>query len=160
MSTSADMFEGPVSLLRELRDRDSETGLLTASRLYRALLSEIARSARYGNPLSCVLVEVRGLDKKEREARLQLANRLAVVMRNTDHAGLWDHDVFLLALPETDEPGVQSFTEKTREELDDLTSGLKAAGSGNVSIDIRATTWKAGDDAAAMLRRLETRTSV
>ena len=48
MSATIDMTHDTASLLRELRDRDSETGLLTTNRLYRALLAEVARSRRYG----------------------------------------------------------------------------------------------------------------
>lgn len=158
MSASFDMSNGTISLLRELRDRDSETGLLTARRLYQALLSEVARSDRYGNHLSCVLLKVEGLDENQHDARLQLANRVAVVMRNTDHAGLWQEDEFLLILPETDEAGARGFAAKLQKELTELASSFNESGAPAPSVTMRATAWRSGDDAEAMLERLETKT--
>lgn len=158
MSVSIDMNNGTASLLRELRDRDSETGLLTANRLYQALLAEIARSGRYGNPLACVLVEVRGLDEGRREARLQLANRVAVVMRATDYAGIWQTDEFLLVLPETDEAGARRFAGKVERELIELVENLDDTDGPVPEIATRITAWETGDDAEAMLARLDTRT--
>lgn len=160
MSASIDMTDGTAKLLRELRDRDSETGLLTPRRLYQALLSEVARSGRYGNDLSCVLLEVRGLDSDQRTARLQLANRVAVVMRNTDYAGLWQDDEFLLVLPETDEAGARGFAAKVQKELTDLASTFSEAGGPAPTVDMRVTAWQTGDDAEAILERLETKTRV
>lgn len=150
--------EGTTSLLRELRDRDTETGLSTESRIYRALLAEIARSERYGNPLSCVLVQVQDLAAGNQTARFQLANRLATVMRNTDYAATWGPDEFLLVLPETDEAGARSFTDKVEKELSDRASALEGIDGPPPSIMTRVTAWQRGDDAEAMLERLETKT--
>lgn len=152
------MSEGTAALLRELRDRDTETGLLTANRLYQALLAETARSARYGNALSCVLVQIRGLDEDQHTARLQLANRVAVVMRTTDHAGLWQDDEFLLVLPETDEDGARGFADKVKEELTELGARFNEADGPAPTVVTRVTAWHSGDDAEAMLERLETKT--
>lgn len=160
MSASIDMSDGTATLLRELRDRDSETGLLTARRLYQALLSEIARSGRYGNPLSCVLVQIQGLAADQHTARLQIANRVAVVMRTTDYAGLWQDDEFLLVLPETDEAGAHRFAAKVKQELVEVTESFNEADGPVPSIATRITAWRSGDDAEALLARLETRTSV
>lgn len=160
MSASIEMNGGTASLLRELRDRDSETGLLTANRLYRALLGEIARSGRYGNPLACVLVQVQGLEADQHTARLQLANRVAVVMRTTDYAGLWQEDEFLLVLPETDEAGAHRFAAKVRQEMTEVASSFNEADGPVPAIDTRVTAWQTGDDAEAILTRLETKTSV
>lgn len=160
MIVSIDMNEGDVSLLRELRDRDSETGLFTARRLYQALLGEIARSGRYGNPLSCVIVDIQGLAADQHTARLLLANRVAVVMRSTDYAGLWQDDEFLLVLPETDKAGAQRFAAKVKQELDELASSFNEADGRALRVATRVTAWATGDDAEAMLERLETRTGV
>jgi len=158
MSATAEMTDSTASLLRELRDRDTETGLLTANRLYRALLAEVARSRRYGNPLCCVLLQVQGLAEDRHDARFQLANRVAVVMRNTDYAGLWQEDEFLLVLPETDEAGGRGFADKVKDELTELASGFDEAPGPAPTIVTRATAWQAGDDAESMLERLQTRT--
>lgn len=157
MNTSIDSIAGAASLLRELRDRDSETGLLTANRLYRALLGEIARSERYGNTLSCVLVRIPGLSTAESEARLKLANKLADNMRNTDYAGIWDDDEFLLVLPETDEPGARDFAAKVDAELTGLAARVTETDR-IPEIITRVTAWTTGDDAEAVLHRLETKT--
>lgn len=158
MNTASNATEVTASLLRELRDRDTETGLLTAGRVYRALLGEIARTRRYGNPLSCVLVHLQGLSAAGRDTRLRLANRLADVMRDTDYAGIWDEEEFLLVLPETDEPGARLFVGKVEDQLTTLASRLGAPHGTTLLIATRITTWRDGDDADAILERLETRT--
>lgn len=160
MVVSIEMNEGTVSLLRELRDRDNETGLLTASRLYQALLGEIARSGRYGNPLSCVLLQVRGLNADDTTARRELASRVAAVMRNTDHAGRWENDDFLLVLPETDEEGAHRFAAKVKQQLTDSESRFGDVEGTSLDVRIRVAAWNAGDDAEAMLKRLETKSRV
>lgn len=154
MNASIEMSQDTTTLLRELRDRDSQTGLFTASRLYQILLGEIARSDRYGNPLSCVLLEVRGLDPDRENTRFQIANRVAVVMRITDFAGKWRDDEYLLVLPETEEAGARRFADKVREELVELCSRLDDDGPPDILT--RVTAWRSGDDAAAMLERLDT----
>lgn len=158
MNASTDVNSGAVSLLRELRDRDSETGLLTATRLYQALLSEIARSERYGNPLACVLLQVRGLGPEQGTTRVEMTNRVAVVMRNTDYAGIWRDDEFLLVLPETDDAGARRFADKVKKELTDLAGLYRQDDKANFEVITRVTGWTTGDDAKAMLERLETRT--
>lgn len=158
MSASTERNDGAVSLLRELRDRDSETGLLTETRLYQALLSEIARSERYGNPLACVLLQVRGLGPEQRTTRLEITNRVAVVMRNTDYAGIWREDEFLLVLPETADAGARRFADKVKQELTDLAGLYQQDDDGDFEVVTRVTSWTTGDDAKAMLERLETKT--
>jgi GGDEF domain-containing protein len=155
MSAFPGPTKGTASLLRELRDRDGETGLLTATRLYQALLAEIARSSRYGNPLSCVLVRIRGLDQDQDTARFELANRVAVVMRNTDYAGLWHEDEFLLVLPETNEAGARGFAAKLQDELVDVTARFTEGKGPAPTVAASITGWRTGDDAEAMLARLE-----
>ena len=156
MNTASKIPESTASLLRELRDRDGETGLLTSGRLYRALLSEVARTTRYGNPLSCVLIRVPGLGSAGPDIRLQLANRLADSMRNTDYAGIWDDEEFLLVLPETDESGARRFVGKVESDLTALAAYLGAAHGVALAIITRITAWQEADDAAAILTRLET----
>jgi len=150
--------DGTTSLLRELRERDTETGLLTENRVYRALLAEIARSERYGNALSCVLLQARGLEAANQTARFQLANRLATVMRNTDYAATWGEDGFMLVLPETDETGARRFADKVKQELSERASTLDGIDGPPPSIIAVVTAWRVGDDAEAMLSRLETTT--
>lgn len=157
MNTVSNIDESAASVLRELRDRDSETGLATPGRIYRVLLGEVARTRRYGNPLSCVLVRIPGLATAGPEIRLQLANRLADSMRNTDSAGRWDDEEFLLVLPETDEHGARRFVGKVESDLCALASYLGAAHGMALTIVTRITTWQKSDDATAMLRRLETK---
>lgn len=159
-STNSNETQAAASLLRELRDRDTETGLLTAVRIYRVLLGEIARSDRYGNPLSCMLLQVQGLKSAAPGDRLAMTSRLADVMRNTDFAGVWDEEEFLLVLPETNATGAQGFASKMKRTLGELVHGLSKADGADFHIETRVTTWQSGDDADAVLNRLLTRTHV
>lgn len=157
MSAIPHMNDGTASLLREIRDRDSETGLLKAKRLYEVLLAETARSERYGNPLGCVRVCIRGLAPDQHTARLQLASRVAVVMRQTDYAGLWQTDEFLLVLPETDLRGAREFATKVKAQLDELGTGFNRSDGPAPEIATQSTAWQSGDDAESLLQRLGTR---
>lgn len=154
MNASTTENQGAVSLLRELRDRDTETGLLTAIRIYRVLLGEIARSDRYGNPLSCILLKLPGLEFVSGDVRLKLTSRLADVMRNTDFAGIWDTETFLLVLPETGDDGARQFALKVEQTLAGLIGSLKDSNGSKISITLQVTTWQTGDDADAILDRL------
>jgi GGDEF domain-containing protein len=160
MNTSTNHNQAAASLLRELRDRDAETGLLTSVRIYRVLLGEIARSDRYGNPLSCMLLQIQGLKPAPADVRLRMTTRLADVMRNTDFAGVWDDEEFLLVLPETNEVGAQGFASKVERTIGNLARSLSKEERGDFRIETRVTTWQSGDDADAILNRLFTRTRV
>jgi GGDEF domain-containing protein len=142
------------SLLRELRDRDTDTGLLTQSRIYRILLSETARSGRYGNPLSCILLRLEGLGAVAPHDRLALTSRLADVMRSTDYAGVWTDEEFLLVLPETDRDGAEGFALKLEQALNGLGVRLSANGGAKLSVATRVANWQTPDDADALLGRL------
>jgi GGDEF domain-containing protein len=144
---------GTASLLRELREKDTKTGLLTSARIFRVLLGEIARSDRYGNPLSCILLQIQGLKSASDEARLKLTSRLADVMRNTDFAGVWGEDEFLLVLPETNREGALGFAAKVEQTLGALIEDLDQR-DGPLFVATHVTNWQSGDDADAILSRL------
>lgn len=147
---------GVASLLRELRDRDTDTGLLTPWRVFQCLLGEVARSERYGNKLSCLLLELRGFSAADDETRLKLTTRLADVMRNTDYAGDWGEGEFLLVLPETDDDGARAFDNKLKSALAELDLPAGTGGEPSVTITTSITTRLGGDDARAILTRLGT----
>lgn len=153
MNTSMNNVAGTASLLRELREKDTETGLLTSVRIFRVLLGEIARSDRYGNPLSCILLQLHGLTTASDETRLELTARLADVMRNTDFAGVWGDDEFLLVLPETNHEGARGFAAKVEQALGTLIEDTDKP-DGPITMTTHVTNWQSGDDADAILNRL------
>ena len=148
MSDANTQSQITASLLRELTERDGETGLFTSTRVYRMLLGEVARSERYGNPLSCMLLRLRGLSSAPEDARLKMASRLADVMRNTDFAAVWNPNEFLVVLPETTELGAQAFSRKLDQVLTELGSTF------GIGIEMSIATLRKGDDADEILRRL------
>lgn len=156
MHTASDTRKGVYSVLRELLSRNPATGLLTSDRIFRVLLAEIARGERYGNPLSCILLRLPGLSTAADELRLQVASRVADVMRNTDHAAVWGEEAFLLVLPETGEAGAQQFTTKLKQALGNLDIDSDLAGNDELTARTTIATRRAGDDADAILDRLGT----
>ena len=144
---------GLSTVLRELRDKDPETGLLTSSSLYQGLLREVARSERYGNKLSVLHVELRGLRDSNRKIILPLASHLADNIRTIDYAGRWSDTVFLVVLPETDAAGAQLFVDKLEGILKDP-AFAEAQGNG-LEVRVTVAEWENGEDAASLLDKIE-----
>ena len=139
-------------MLRELRDRDSESGLLTSSSFYQGLLREVARSERYGNKLSLIRVGLRGLEPGTRGVVLPLASRLADNIRTIDYAGRWSDSVFLLLLPETDAAGAQMLVDKLQQVVSD--PEFAEHRDAGIQVDIDVAEWEQGEDASALLARI------
>jgi len=139
-------------VLRELRDRDSESGLLTSSSFYQGLLREVARSERYGNKLSLIRVGLRGLSRGNRGVVLPLASKLADNVRTIDYAGRWSDSVFLLLLPETDAAGAQMLVDKLQEVV--KAPAFAEHREAGIKIDIDVVEWEHGEDASALLARI------
>lgn len=154
MNTRASTIDGPMSLLRELRNSDPDTGLLTFSNLYEALLREVARSERYGNMLSLLHIKVPALVAHDSSGDdpllLQLASRLADNVRNIDYAARWSITEFLVVLPETDNAGAQQCADKISSAIEDL---LESHDKHDTSVTIEIVEWQSGDDVSRLLAR-------
>ncbi|MCB9556680.1 MAG: GGDEF domain-containing protein [Deltaproteobacteria bacterium] len=104
-------------LIAELAVIDQTTGLYNAHYLQRQLAQEIERYARYGHPLSLLIMEIdnlrsvgkQGSDQALAEHILRHVSSIArTSLRTVDIVGRWDEGSFGVLLPDTDEIGAQT----------------------------------------------------
>ncbi|GEM_PF-464616 len=101
---------------------DGLTGLANRRACAQALHAELARAERYGTRLSVVLADLDGFkavnDAHGHAAGDKALGMFAAVVRETlresDHAGRWGGEEFLLLLPGADEEGAAQLAERIR----------------------------------------------
>lgn len=109
-------------------ERDGLTGLLNRAAICRRLELELGRAARYGQPLSIVLFDIDHF-KAVNDTHGHLGGDAALrsvgdatgsVARESDHAGRYGGEEFLLVLPHTDAPGATVAAERLQARIRDL----------------------------------------
>jgi diguanylate cyclase (GGDEF)-like protein len=108
--------------LRKLAGTDPLTGLLNRRAFTERLHDEVARAARYGKPLSLLLLDLDGLKQlNDRaghhagDAALQaLARSLRAQSRSADLAARWGGDEFVVLAPETRRAEAMELAERIR----------------------------------------------
>src|SRR5229473_3586594 len=111
--------------IRQLAVTDPLTGLANYRRLVDALDSEIKRYGRTGRPFALLLLDLDGLKKINdtyghlvgSEALCRLANILRIHCRETDTAGRYGGDEFVLVLPETELGAARRVADRISERL-------------------------------------------
>jgi two-component system cell cycle response regulator len=101
---------------------DALTGLANRRNLEEALRAELARSARYGDPLAVVLADLDNFkavnDRYGHAAGDEVLKEFAAALRETvresDHAGRWGGEEFALILTNTDSDGGARLAERAR----------------------------------------------
>ncbi len=139
---------------------DKLTGLLNRSAIQLALSGEVARSRRYHNPLTVLLLSVHiGTESNDDIARLDalqaergLARLLREKLRWVDMIGAWSRGEILIVLPETSAESASQLARKIRAQVRGAGRSLCI---GNSQIKIAMTEWVRGDDVASLTRRLE-----
>jgi len=140
---------------------DPATGLLNRGAIQMALAGEVARSRRYHNPLSLLLLAV-ALSRPTPGARvaridaLQAERGVARLLRDklrwVDMVGAWQRGRILIVLPETPGEAAAQLARKIRAQVRGAGRSLPV---GNEQLRIAMTEWARGDDAAGLVRRLE-----
>lgn len=148
MSEDTTDVRGYATLLRELKDTDADTGLLTRTSLCNRLMQELARCERYGNKLSVAGLRIVG-DDGDSDLSRRLGEYLGSNVRNVDYAARWSDREFLVVLPETDEQGARLFAAKITPILKDLPEDDHGR-----RITIETTVYARGDDMSGLLSRL------
>jgi len=106
---------------------DKVTGLLSRQHFEEILERELAKSARYGNPLSLIMIDLDNF-KKLNDSRghlagdralLQIATSISDSIRSSDMAARWGGDEFILATPAPLEKA-KGLAEKLRKLLEEL----------------------------------------
>ena len=132
------------------RGRDAATGLLDRDAVMQVLDSEVARSGRYANPLSLLILRVRpDLHNAAPDAVVAAAGRiLNEDLRWVDVAGRMTDTEFLLLLPETDADGAKVLADKLRARF-----SAQHDARPPVAASIAAATWREGDNTKLLLDR-------
>ncbi len=118
------------------------SGVLARAAIQHRLDSEISRSRRYQNELTCIAVHCAGADAEVRAAGV--ARLLKEQLRWVDLLGQWSDDTLLVVLPETTLDAAQGLRDK-------LAALLDAPGSGAIACGV--TAWHKGDNAERMVAR-------
>jgi diguanylate cyclase (GGDEF)-like protein len=143
--------------VRQLDLSDGLTGLPNRRAFDQALIQQVTRSRRYGNPLSLMGVDILpaapGTPIPDTVV-LAVSRYLRDRLRWVDTVGRVDRARFLVVLPETQE-------RETLRLADALVGGaasitLPEGDAGPLALRAAATAWHKGDDPAHLLHRLET----
>lgn len=117
-----------INSIEGVRITDPVTGAYNKTYLEQRLNSEVARSQRYGSPLSVVSVSISGHLIMQREfghqalgiAGRKVASRLKEVLRETDVVTTLGNGRFLLILPDTPEGSVDTLITRLYGALDGM----------------------------------------
>ncbi|MDH3379034.1 MAG: diguanylate cyclase [Gammaproteobacteria bacterium] len=147
--------QGNIEVLRELARTDPDTGLLTASAVYRELLTEVARSRRYGNMLTIIRIAAayQGSSDKRNEFTNVIGLKLSDNVRAIDYVGVLEGGDFLIVLTETDVRGAQRFADKMKSMLESEPVSTEFGGAANHSVRFGIAQWGPSDDVSTLLNR-------
>jgi diguanylate cyclase (GGDEF)-like protein len=142
--------------VEELTITDELTGLANRRALNRALNTQVTRSRRYANPLSLAVIELR--DESAPEARfdadtiLTTSRYLRDRLRWVDLIARWDHNHFVVVLPETN-------AEDGRRLIHDISEGFdqvalpEASRQQSLSLRFGLAQWQKGNDSRLLMDR-------
>ncbi len=130
---------------------DELTGIANRRRCEEALATEIARAERYGTPLSLVLADLDDFKAVNDEhghpvgddVLRRFTSVLQAMSRETDLAGRWGGEEFLLLLPGSDAEGGAQLAERMRR-------GLAGMGSPPVTCSFGVAQFHPGSDAKSL----------
>jgi len=128
---------------------DPRTGLPGERALRLAMGPQLARCARYRDPLSLVVLEVHaaGADAAARAGALRAAAQaVRGLLRWADLVGVSDHDEVLAVLPETAEANALRLAGS-------LWAHVQATAEGGGGVEIGVAAWRPGDSAEALIGR-------
>lgn len=121
-------LEAANAQLQELALHDGLTGLLNRRHWETCLEREFARHSRYSNPASLVMFDIdhfkRLNDTYGHQAGDEVIRQVALVtrqmVRDTDYAGRYGGEEFVVLLPDTPLDGAAQFAERLRKAIEQL----------------------------------------
>ena len=144
--------------VRQLDLNDSLTGLPNRRAFDQALIQQVTRSRRYGNPLSLMGVEILPAEPGATipdGVVLAVSRYLRDRLRWVDTVGRVDRARFLVLLPETPERETLRLADALAAGASSITLPESEAGR-TPGLRAAATAWHKGDDPGHLLHRLET----
>ncbi len=109
--------------VEELSITDNLTGLANRQALTRALNAQVARSRRYQNPLSVVVIDLQNRQAGQPipdEVILAASQYLRDRLRWVDVIARWEHSQFIIVLPETNLQDAVDLMEKVTETFSEM----------------------------------------
>ncbi len=145
--------------LVQLSTREPLTGLLNARMFHERLEEELGRAARYGGPLSLLLIDLDGLkqinDKHGHragdDALVRVATAIRLAARASDLAARWGGDEFAILAPNTTGEAALGLGERVRSAVAD--SAKRTAVAFTVSIGVATLDPAAGGTAGTLWER-------
>ncbi|HEX7686465.1 MAG TPA: GGDEF domain-containing protein, partial [Burkholderiaceae bacterium] len=145
--------------LERLSVSDALTGLSNRLRLGQVLAQEAARQARSGAPVSVILLDLDHFKAINDQHGHPAGDRVLVAIgellkagsRQTDEAGRWGGEEFLVVCRDTELDGARALAEKLRERIashDFAEAGRRTASFGVAQL-------AAGEDVAALVARVD-----
>ncbi|OQX32869.1 MAG: hypothetical protein B0D96_10075 [Candidatus Sedimenticola endophacoides] len=137
---------------------DALTGLANPRAIGHALGSQVTRTRRYHNPLSVVMIALEHQPPLPGPLPDDLVLATSRFLRNrlrwADVVGRWDHDLFIILLPETGEADSSTLMRSIEEGFLHLNL---CDGEGNRGYRLRfgITMWRKGDDPRRLLLRAQ-----
>jgi len=145
-------------LVDELTITDELTGLANARALGQALSAQVTRTRRYHNPLSIIIVQLScGSSADEPppdEVILSTSHYLRNRLRWADIIGRWDHNKFLIILPETGEEDGTRLLQEIEEGFYQ-TALPEACADTAYQLQFGFANWEKGDDPKRLLNRAQ-----
>jgi diguanylate cyclase (GGDEF)-like protein len=133
---------------------DELTGLANRRSIEELLRAEVARSARFGDPLAVVLADLdnfKGVNDRYGHATgdevlKAFAAALHETLRESDHAGRWGGEEFALILTNTDAEGGVRLAERARAAIESRTVDLPEGGTVRVTASFGVAAFPAHQD--------------
>lgn len=159
LSVAQNLLKKKNSELEHMAVTDRLTGLANRMKLDVTLQSEVARTKRYGHPLTVILMDIDHFkiinDKLGHQAGDKVLQNIAKTIQNNvrsvDLPGRWGGEEFMIICPETDLQGGLRIANKLRNDLENwnVTNLTTATGSFGVA-ELRT-----GEDEDELVRRVD-----
>ncbi|MGY6518958.1 MAG: GGDEF domain-containing protein [Lysobacteraceae bacterium] len=149
--------------LEHMAIHDALTGLYNRIRLDEKLLHEVLRARRYGSAVAVALLDIDAFKAvNDRFGHLagdsvlvRLAAMVRELMRETDLAGRWGGEEFMLVLPETSVAAAMAVCERIREAFATEVFEFDGGGPQQLTLSAGVTGWSAGDDTESLFQRAD-----
>ena len=138
---------------------DALTGLSNRVRLDEALQNEMHRTQRYGNTFSIIILDIDHFKRvNDTHGHLagdavlkKIAGVLAANLRQTDTAGRWGGEEFLILLPHQGRPTARALAEKLRTAIE----STAFPGIGRITSSFGVAAYAAQDSVESLVKRAD-----